>query len=478
VKQARTIVFVLLALLATPTAARAEEDDDPPLAVSATKAATSARSDAQAIEALRLEMKASREAFERQIAELRAKLDSQATESRSVVELIDHLRDHFSVGAYLQSQFETHQDSEDQLAQGGALLNRDRFSIRRGRARLNGDWEWVSLFLEIDGNTTSGPHLGLQHAVASVHAFEPGSDVPLFNLSLGLFDTPFGYELIESPRTRVFMERSTASRALFPTEPDVGVRVNGGLSFFRWSIALLNGQPIDSKLPYPGQSPIQAKDIVFRAGVDTHPRAELQIAGGVSVLNGKGFAPGSSAGKSVINWRDINENGSIDGITELEGSTGAAAVPSSTFSHWAVGGDLQLHYAWAPGMLEFFGELVVANNLDRGLYIADPVLLGTSTRELGFAVALTQQITDFGIAGIRYDYYDPNSDAFDKRQGRLFPYSLVVQTLSPVVGVVLPHRAKLLAQYDAIWNAFARDMHGVPTLLKDNVLTVRLQVEL
>ena len=32
---------------------------------------------------------------------------------------------------------------------------------------------------------------------------------PMFMATLGLFDVPFGYELVESPRTRLFMERTT-----------------------------------------------------------------------------------------------------------------------------------------------------------------------------------------------------------------------------------------------------------------------------
>jgi hypothetical protein len=417
-------------------------------------------------------------ALRAEIEGLKSKIDAEAHSGSGWIDLLDDLRSHLAVGAYLQSQYERHQDSEDQLRPGGVLMNRDRFVVRRGRVRLNGDWAYAGLFVEVDGNTVSGPRFGLLHAEASLHYFDDDSGVPLINFAVGLFDTPFGYELIESPRVRPFMERSTASRALFPTEPDVGARLNGGLGFFRWSVALLNGQPIDLKLPYPGQSPIQAKDILFRAGIDTPAGPDLRIAGGVSVLNGKGFSPGQDAGKSIIQWRDINENGSIDGITELEGSTGAAATPSQTFSHWALGADLELRYESALGATNFHGEIVAANNLDRGLYVADPILLGTNTRELGFAVALTQDITEYGIAGIRYDYYDPNSDALFKRQGQLFPYSLVVQTLSPVIALVLPGRARLLAEYDFIWNAFGRDSRGVPTRLKDDVLTVRLQVEL
>jgi hypothetical protein len=79
---------------------------------------------------------------------------------------------------------------------------------------------------------------------------------------------------------------------------------------------------------------------------------------------------------------------------------------------------------------------------------------------------------------LRYESYDPNSDAFDKRGGKLIPFSEAITTLSPLVGVTWQERARLVLQYDAIHNALGRASNGVPTNLKDNVWTLRLQVNL
>jgi len=51
-----------------------------------------------------------------------------------------------------------------------------------------------------------------------------------------------------------------------------------------------------------------------------------------------------------------------------------------------------------------------------------------------------------------------------------------VRTYSPLIGVVLPQRARLVFQYDFIRDAFARDARGVPTDLRNNQWTLRLQV--
>ncbi|HET9953789.1 MAG TPA: hypothetical protein VFQ61_04780, partial [Polyangiaceae bacterium] len=42
---------------------------------------------------------------------------------------------------YAQLEYQSHQDSEEQLRQGGALLNQDRFLVRRARLVFKRRWE-------------------------------------------------------------------------------------------------------------------------------------------------------------------------------------------------------------------------------------------------------------------------------------------------------------------------------------------------
>src|SRR5262249_54310670 len=150
---------------------------------------------------------------------------------------------------YLQAQYEAHQDSTDQLRQGGVLLNQDRFLLRRGRFKVTHDWEYAQVIVEIDGNTVRGPAMRLQKAEASlVYGRSKDKDQPpIAQLTLGQFDLPFGFEIPYVPRVRWFMERSQASRALFPGEPDVGARFSGGLGFARYAVSVTNGEPLDEK---------------------------------------------------------------------------------------------------------------------------------------------------------------------------------------------------------------------------------------
>lgn len=382
-----------------------------------------------------------------------------------------------SIGAYLQSQYESHEDSQDQLQQGGIPLNQDRFSIRRMRVNLTGEWQYAATSIELDANTTSGPQVDLRKAEASLQYRPDRRRPPILMATLGLFDIPFGYELVESPRTRWFMERSVASRAWFPAEPDLGVRLAGALGFFRWTIAAQNGEPLGEKSPFVLQDPNKGKDVVFRFGFDTPLGNDTQLAGEVSALRGQGFHPGTDATTSSIQWHDVNEDGVIQPY-ELTPIPGSAAAPSQNFDRWAVGADARMHYRWWPGVLKIYAEVALAQNLDRGLYVADPIVTSIDQREFAFYAAAIQEVTRWGVVGLRYDYYDPNFDAFDKRGGKLIPFSEAITTISPLVGLVLPDRARLLLQYDVIRNALARDATGVPTTLKDNTFTLRLQVQL
>jgi Phosphate-selective porin O and P len=381
------------------------------------------------------------------------------------------------LGGYLQSQFETHQDSQDQLNQGGAVLNRDRVSIRRARVNLTGEWQYAAIALELDANTTNGPQVDLRKAEASLQYRPDRSKPAVLMATVGQFDTPFGYELVESPRTRWFLERSSLSRAFWPGEPDLGFRFAGALGFFRWTIATINGEPLGESTPYSLQDPNAAKDVVVRLGVDVPAREDVQIAGGISAIRGKGFHAGTDATKSSVTWSDINGDGVIEPI-ELQPIIGRAATPSQSFDRWAVGADLRLNiHSWL-GTTKIYGEFVVAENMDRALYPADPVSTGLDQRELGFYAGILQEITPYGVIGFRYDYYDPNSDVLDNRRGRLLPFSAAVTTYAPLIGVAIPDRARLLVEYDIIKDAFARDPTGVPADLKNNTWTLRLQVQL
>ena len=384
--------------------------------------------------------------------------------------------DEIVFSGYAQAQYEGHQDSEDGQLQGGGLLNKDRFVVRRGRLRAVRDWQWGQVALELDGNTNRGPTFRLQKAEVSLlyaRAEDPDRP-PLVQLTAGQFDVPFGFELTYSSKARFFMERSTGSRALFPSEPDLGVRLSGGIGFVRYALAVTNGEPLDERSGFGLQDPNRSKDFTARVGAETKLTPRVVLAGGVSFNRGRGYHATTDATKNTLSWRDANENGAVDS-GEIMGQPGTQATPAKSFGRWAMGVDLELLLRTRLGWSMLYAEAFAASNLDRGLLIADPTVSGSDVREYGYFIALTQEITRYAVVGFRFDYYDPNSDFLDKRGGKQLPTSQRVRTYAPFVAVVLPGHARLGFQWEIVDDYLARDVRGVPTDLANNQWTLRLQ---
>jgi hypothetical protein len=392
--------------------------------------------------------------------------------------LPDFLRG-LTLSGYVQGQYESHQDSEDQLRQGGDPLNQDRFLLRRARFKVEKQWQYAAALLELDASTVRGPSLGVQHAEASLvyRGDRPLSAPPILEATFGLFDVPFGAELTESPKTRWFLERGLASRSLFPGEPDLGFRLRAALGWFRASVALTNGEPLGERTGYPLRDPNAAKDLIARVGAELDPHRRIHVSAGASVLNGRGFHAGTDVTKGAVQWKDQNEDGLIESF-ELTSVPATTGLPAQSFRRWAVGADLRVRLDTPIGVTTLGLEATLASNLDRGLFLADPVLTGIDSRELGVVVGATQEILGYGVLGFRFDAYDPSGDAQDLHGGKLLPVSQTVRTFSPLVGLAWPDRARLLFQYDVIRNNLGRDARGVPESLKMNTWTLRLQVNL
>jgi hypothetical protein len=384
------------------------------------------------------------------------------------------------ISGYIQGEYQSHQDSEDQLRQGGSLLNQNRFLVRRGRFVLKRAWQYSSLEAELDGNTTSGPSFGFYRAEAAV--FYRGNNEkslpPVAQLTVGMMRTPFGFELPQPAGERWFMERTQLSRALWPTEIDVGARLSGAVSAFRYALAITNGEPLGEKSGFQLQDPNANKDVTLNVGAKASPLENLEISGGVSAVTGKGFHAGTGVTKGTVGWRDINDNGNIDS-GELVGAAAQAETPSKSFDRFAIGADLEIGFKTALGASLLYGEVIAAKNMDRGFFVADPVVAPqVDLRELGFYVGFLQPITEYAMLGFRAEYYDPNADSSEPRSGRIVPLKNTVRVFSPMAGLVLPKRARLLFQYDLIRDHLGRDAQGVPADLKNDAWTLRLQVHL
>jgi hypothetical protein len=415
------------------------------------------------VDALRVEL--ARQAA--QIGALRADVDA----ARSARE-----PPHIRLSAFVQADWIAYDQSSSNQVNGsnGTLLNNDRFTLRRGHLRLDGDVGPVSGALEIDANTNNGPQVRPIDAEVSFRWPErPASRLPAIVATAGLQRIPFGYEVREIDWVRPFLERSTMMQALFPGEFDLGATLSVKYEVVEWSLGVLNGSPIGAR-EFPDLDPVHQKDLVSRLGVDMPIGARVRLQIGASADSGTGFHPGTPTTKNTVTWTDVNGDGVVQ-PTEITVIPGSAATPSQIFRRFALGGDVRLAVRWPVlGELALRAEAVTAVNLDRGLEVADPVAAGRDLREIGWSVGLTQEITRWAMVGARYDRYDPDADAAQQHGVSLIPVDRSYGTLA-LMGMVRYGDQRLLVEYDARTNPLGISPDGSPTTLAADALTVRAQ---
>jgi hypothetical protein len=463
-----------------PTTSAAPEPESAPAPVAPAPAKTDAGNQAR---------DARLKALQEQLASLSARLDEEQKARAAAVAPIKPAQpahaekpwyDSIKLSGYAQAQLEFHQDSEDQLATGGQPLNQNRFVLRRGRVKVESHHRYAEFLLELDGNTVRGPAFSLFRAELGAVYRGSGAGVdkaPLVGLSAGILLPPFGRELQESARTRPFMERSLLSRAFFPSEPDLGAKLAGTLGFFNYGVAVMNGEPAGQTVGFPLRDPNSAKDVVGRLGVAAEVSSVVKAAGGVSMITGTSTLRGTDGTKAAVTWTDGNEDGIVSPV-ELSSTPGTAPTQSRNFEHWALGADIDVGVKTPLGQTELQAELVVADNLDRSLFVSDPVTSGHDERQLGYYVAVLQDVTRHALVGFRYDYYDPRADVFGNKNGKFVPLKASVKTFSPLIGARLPAGLKLFGQWDIVRDHMATDVRGVPADRKNNAVTLRLQGEL
>jgi hypothetical protein len=240
-------------------------------------------------------------------------------------------------------------------------------------------------------------------------------------------------------------------------------------------VAAMNGDPVGEKA-FPGRDPNQSKDFVGRLGVDFQLLRMLNLKAGASAVYGTGFHKGVAASKDTLVWRDTNEDGAVQ-ANEIQVIQGQIAQPSQNFDRYAVGGDVELTFRVPRlGELMVYGEVVWATNLDRATLIADPVATGRDLRELGFYLAVTQEITRYAMIGIRVDRYDPDRDANQLGGGVQVPKDSSYSTVAVAAALQYPPWGRLTLEYDHNTNPLGRTSAGAVTTLPDDALTLRGQM--
>lgn len=423
------------------------------------------------------------------------------------------------VGVLFQLDYEHGQESVDQLDDAdGTPLNMNRVLIPRLRLRLSEEWRYFELAVEGDFNTVAGPQVGMRQLEAAL-VWPPHPEAPFPNFRLatlrpkpavapppapdapapapktfleqyplqlrlggGIFRAPFGHDVYElNHADRLFARPSLLAQAFFPGEFDLGVRLFAKWRWIGLVVAMQNGEPLGSR-SFPLADPNADKDFFARLTVDAAPASWLKIEGGASGTVGTGFHPGTPATKDTLVWRDLNEDG-IAQLGELTAIRGSAATPSLNFPRWGIGGDLRLKAKLPLGELTLFGEAALAQDLDRGIRPADPILLGRPQRGVAVFGGFTQEVLGRLIVGFRADHYLAAIDESRFEGGTLVraqqPFTNYSFALAYCFGSSLPFgKGRLMVDYTLRRDPLGRDAAGRPADLKNDLLTFRLQVEL
>jgi hypothetical protein len=155
---------------------------------------------------------------------------------------------------------------------------------------------------------------------------------------------------------------------------------------------------------------------------------------------------------------------------------GDPGTPSQRFDHRAVGLDVGASW-WLPGLGwgKGLAEIVVAQNLDRGLLIGDPIAQSRDLRELGWHFDLEQQVTNWALIAVRYDRYQPDRDASEVLGTELIAINPTWSTWTVVAGLTRDP-LRLLLGYEHERNPLGRGDDGRPTTRTADRMTLRGQI--
>lgn len=299
------------------------------------------------------------------------------------------------LSGYLQTQATAPLDTNDD----GAAEN-DTFHLRRVRVRMKGSViSKVGFTLMLDPSTPSNL---LRDGFVSL------SHIPYHEIRIGQQKTQFGYENPESSTKLYTVNRAFVSDALGrgPDLRDLGVGVLaripvGGGFDLEYAVTVVNGAG-----PNVSKDDNDAKDVWGRAGA-TYRRGSYLARAGVSGAAGerrdRGADPMDPADDVSVNFLRLGADGEVE-------------------TPWAI---LLVEYLWGKN--------------EGG---------ATETTAHGFyATAIGKTPWSMGPI-LRYDRYDPDTDADDDQTGRL-----TVGAYYDVSGI----RTRLIANYELDLSDQARD---------------------
>lgn len=386
----------------------------------------------------------------------------------SMVKKFNHVR----ISGYIQPQFQMAESKGAKSFNGGdfAATVDNRFMLRRGRIRFDyaaftdKKTPKLQFVFQFDGTER-----GVNIRDFWGRIFENKYDC--FNLTMGMFARPFGFEVNLSSSDRESVERGRMSQILMKTERDMGAMVSFApqrkehpLKRLQVDLGIFNGQGLASTADYDSY-----KDIIGRIQWKNTPLSKnVGLSIGASYLNG-GIRQNT---KSIYK---INKN-ALDFSAFTDTLQIGARAPRTY-----MGADAQLKIRNALGNTELRAEYIKgtqtatsSSSETPAVAVADPLY---SRSFDGAYLYFLQNIGKKHQFGIKYDWYDANTRVKGseiKKDTKLGAADLKYNTLGLGYIFYMNDNLKWVLWYDVVKNEKTQ-LVGLTEDLKDNVFTFRMQ---
>jgi hypothetical protein len=377
---------------------------------------------------------------------------------------------------YMQPQFQVAQEKGVDSWNGGdfAPKSNSRFMLRRGRVRLDyvhmSNDEDISFYFAFQFD---GTERGVVIRDFWGRIFENRWRV--FNLTTGMFARPFGYEVNLSSGDRESPERGRMSQILMRNERDLGAMVSfeprrkdHPLRNLKIDAGFFNGQGLTAPGEYDSY-----KDFITRAAWRPYPlTSAFFISGGLSYLNGGLFQNTKYTYEiaSDMNGKHFLVDSSDDNLGRKAPRHYYGADMQLKWKHSKEGAtELRLEY-WRGTQTASAGtsETPVAL-LNEPYYVR---------KFDGAFIYLLQNFDKHHQIGIKYDWYDPNTEVKGEEIGKsgsnLSATDIKYSTITVGYNYIINQNVRLMLWYDFIKNE-STSLTDYTSDIKDNIFTARLQ---
>ncbi len=365
------------------------------------------------------------------------------------------------ISGYVQGQWQwAESKGAAAFADGGSFPSQsdNRFMIRRGRIKFTYTLGFVQAVIQPDF-TEKG--VKIKDAYVAVT-----SNNKMWGGQLGIFDRPFGYEISYSSSLRESPERSRVFISLFPDERDLGAMFNFKKGEFTLNAGLFNGNGVASESD-------SRKDFIGRlAWLKKMNSSQVGVA--FSYYNG-GIITGATEHYNCQNGKGFVASANDQYSQYLRQYFGVSA---QYLQQWAAGTtNIRAEFLWGqqPGTFK-------NNNSPSGGFFASTPDSPLYLRNFmgGYAILVQDLGPTKHSVVFKYDYYDPNTQVKGNEIGKLENTGAADIAYS-TFGVGYLFRAtsalRLMAYYDFVNNEKSANLKGYDSRIKQNVLTLRVQVK-